>query len=293
LIIALVAASTAAPGVSSQELLVRRGVNADVIGEPHVPTRSEIIENYFDRGVFGGASPQAVAAMLEQTAILKVDLGSRDYRLSRADRLKLKAAAAGDIKRYLDLVWERRLELVQATHLTERALTTAAIESSNTLREEMNVVLGSRSLFSKTWRRIESLHENDDRATVRASRYRQTVEYVINGLQKQLGLSGDQRQKLIAIVMAETRPLKRYADRDSYAVLAQMASMPDRAIAAILDTTQLGKLKELFAFAKAQWSNLVDEGYLDTELTGEEETEIRGKLPSLNQMQPRPAKVQP
>jgi hypothetical protein len=108
----------------------------------------------FDLWLFEGAGDEAARGRhLERLLQARVDAATREHRLTRAQRAKLRLAGRGDIKRFFDQVEDRRREFETARRVYRNGL--AALRSLEPLTQVFHDgPFGDGSLFAKTLQRI-------------------------------------------------------------------------------------------------------------------------------------------
>ena len=70
-----------------------------------------------------------------------------------------------------------------------------------------------------------------------------------------LPLADEQRQKLVALLLAETKPPKRFGPYDYYVVTVQMAKLPEEKLKPLFDDAQWRMLRQQLNNMRAmeQW----------------------------------------
>lgn len=209
--------------------------------------RFEVPEDAFESWLFRrNMGEMAMRTQFECQLELAIDDVARSVKLSAAQREKMKLAGRMDIKRYFDDVEVLRRRFMELRKDREKF---------NQIWREMQPlqmraaagIFGNGSIFRKTLRRAipgeqADLYERAERER-RALRYRGEVEWVVAMVDNVIPLRDEQRQKLIRLLVDETRLPRVLTEYDHYVILWQLTRMPE------------DKLKPLFD--EAQWKELV------------------------------------
>jgi len=136
------------------------------------------------------------------------------------------------------------------------------------LQNELNSGLfGDDSFFGKTVKR--TLNEEQSvkfESAVRErnlTRYKATVKWCVVQLDRGLGMSDDQRRRLVELLVKETRPPKRFGQNDYWIMLFQASKLPESQIKAIVDDVQWRILQRQLRQGKAMEQWLKMSGLLD------------------------------
>ncbi len=107
----------------------------------------------FDRWIFDRDRPDAVEEKLREKLELRIEAAAREHRLSRSEKARLRLAGKGDIKRFHELVEQRRKEFEsQRKSFKEgRAALRQLLPLSRTYKEGP---FSDGSLFAKTLTKI-------------------------------------------------------------------------------------------------------------------------------------------
>jgi len=204
-----------------------------------------------DQWIFGryGGSGGARNRLDSALALRLEDLG-RSCGLTDAQRRKLKIAGRGDIKRFFDRVEELKRRFQAQTDPNANIW-----QEIQPLQIEINAGLfGDNSIYAKT---IRSTLTGDQTARYtsllrerNSLRYRATVEWFVVHLDKGLGMSDDQRQKLVDMLVNETRPPKKFGQGDFWYLMLQTARVPEALLKPIFDVPQWRLLNRQFAQAR-------------------------------------------
>jgi hypothetical protein len=191
--------------------------------------RAEAKKEYKDQLVRWMTSPSgtrvSVRAQLETQLEGILDKLKADCRPSDAQMKKLRLAAGGDIKRFMDRL-DRLVRNVDDTDGELDKLELIAFEMRKA-RNAMNAGLfGEDSLFYKT------LVKNN-------LRYPMAVARAVDALQGNLRLKQHQRTELLELLLRETRSPRKYGKAsDTALLLFQASTVPADKIRQILDEAQ-------------------------------------------------------
>jgi hypothetical protein len=120
-------------------------------------------------------------------------------------------------------------------------------------------LFGDDSLYAKT---IRSTLTSDQSALYESlvherknARYRATVQWFVVHLDKNLGLTDDQRQKLVDLLANETPPPSKFGQGDFWYLLLQLATASEARLKPLFDVPQWRLLSRQFAQARGmeQW----------------------------------------
>jgi hypothetical protein len=198
-------------------------------------------EQQFDQllfGRFGGAG--VYRNRLESALSLKLDDVERITGITPSQKRKLLLAGRGDIKRFFDKVDEaKRLSanpganarfnnIWQAVQPLQMELNTGMFDDSSLLAKTITHTLENDQLT----RYDEVLRER------KRDRYRTSVGWFVVRMDKELGLDHEQREKLLALMMAETKPPKRFGQNDYWFMMSQAARISESSLKPIFDDIQ-------------------------------------------------------
>ena len=132
-----------------------------------------------------------------------------------------------------------------------------AQQEAQPLRKEREAILaGEGFFFNQALRHMltEEQHgrfrkDVDDR---RVFRHRASVRWTVVMLARSLGLTDDQRRRLEAVLLEETRPPRSSASFDYQIVMYQASRIPEAKIRPIFDDLQWRILSREFAVARIQ-----------------------------------------
>ena len=223
-------------------------INEDVVEVAIAANQPQfmIAEENYNMWVYGNSRDAKTArTRLETQFKLQVDELARVAKLTEAQKKKLEVAGRGDMKRFFDIVEEKRkgFKAVQ----NDQNKFNEFYQELRTVQTKMNAGLyGPESFYAKTVKRTldpdqtnlfnQVLQERD------RFRYRAQIGQVVANLDNSIGLKADQRKQLLKLITEETRPPKKSSQYDSYVVMYQLSKFPDE------------RLKPLFS-NEVQWQS--------------------------------------
>ncbi len=223
----------------------------------------------FDQWVFGNVGDAAaVRARLSSLLNLQIDDIHRVCSLTEAQKKKLQLAGRGDIKRLFDRVDEKKKkfqlvkndqnkigEIFQEIQPLQAEFQSGSFDESSLLFRTVNKTLDAEqgSKYAKVMK---------DR---KLYRYRARVEMAIAMLDSVVAFRGDQRERLEAVILAETTPPRKFGTYDYYVVMNQLANIPEARIKPIFDDTQWKTLHRQLEQSKGMKQFLADSDLLDAD----------------------------
>jgi hypothetical protein len=191
---------------------------------------------------------------LEASLRSRVDEMSRVCGLSETQTQKLVLAGQGDIQRFVKRVDELKAECqtggIPADQYNKVFQKTRPLSAS-----VHQGLFGADSLFHKTLLtalRPEQIArcEEIDRER-RTFRYRARVELCVAQLDSVVGLSEDQRRRLVQLILDKTRPPRSSSSQfERFVVLAQMSRLPQETLKAVFDPGQWREVEKRLSQAK-------------------------------------------
>lgn len=225
-----------------------------------------IDDSNFDQWVFGGQQ-NAQAARTRFDSLLKVQIEEIDRTcgLTDAQKKKLMLAGRGDVKRFLDQVEEKRKEFQQV-----KADQTRFGQFYQTLRPLQQTyaagLFGEGSFYDKATRTILDSEQvariEDQRRAKLEARYKARVELVAASLGNTAGLSADQRRRLVAVLLDETKAPRSFGQNDYQVVLLQASKVPEEKLKPIVDDRQWQVLSQQFRQMQRMEPSLRAGGYV-------------------------------
>jgi len=220
-------------------------------------------DNQFDQWVFNGigGSPDA-----NTETTLMIEAIDRACHLSKAQQDILRLAGVGDFARFKQQVDEVRQKYAGKTYDQNEIGNIYQKLQPLTARCQAGL-LGDASLFSKVLRHTltpEQLEEYEATTVERRkARHAAKVRLFVAILERSCPLKSTQRDALVDLLLAETRPAKRASEYDWYVVLVQAAKIPDDKFKAFLDEAQVQQLKKSTQQARGYEQMLKQQGILD------------------------------
>lgn len=256
-VLALYAASDMSSHVSAQN---------EVLGVV-VQNQFEIDEKQFDAFVFENLRTAAAARKRLDTLLdLRTNDVDRTCRLSEIQRRKLQLAGRGDIKNFFEQVEAVRQKflLVRKDQNKFNELWQEIQPLQTTLKAGLH---GEDSLFYKTLRNALDPQQLSRYLQVdgerKAYQYRAKVELVVAMLEANLPLRDEQRQKLILLILENTRPPRRFGNADYYVVLWNVSQVPKDKLRPLFEDTEWRILSQQLDQARGMEHWLKQNGALD------------------------------
>jgi len=228
----------------------------------------------FDQWVFGNMGQgNAVVARnrLDSLLTLHVDDLERACGLTPAQKKKFVLAGRGDIKRFFDRVEEMRKKFDKVKN--DQNAFGQIWQEIRPLQSTFNAGLfGEGSIFSKALKTTLSSeqtarHERVERDRL-LYRYWARVDLALELLNNAVGFTAEQSEQLLKLLAEETRPPKRLGQNDYYAVLYQIALVPEAKVKPIFDEVQWRLLSRQLAQAKGLGMWLKQNGFVPDEARG-------------------------
>ncbi len=220
----------------------------------------------FDQWVFGQRTAAASRTRLLSLLTLQIEDVDRTCGLTDAQKAKLELAGKGDVKHLYDRVAEkkRRFQAVK----NDRNKIGNIFQEIQPLQSAFNSgPFDDGSIFFKTITRTlddsQGAKYEKTLADKRLFRYRAKVDLTVAFLDNAVGFKADQRKKLAEILMAETKPPRKYGQYDYYVVMWQAAKLPEAKIKPIFDDTQWKLLSRQLTQVQGMGQFLKQNGYLD------------------------------
>lgn len=220
----------------------------------------EIQENQFDAWIFQNI-PTAVAARkrLDETLTLRIDDVDRACQLTELQRKKLKLAARGDVVQFFE-----KVEVVRKKFLLVRK----DQQKFNEIWQDISPLqvkfqaglFGDDSFYHKTLRNMLKGEQLSKYSQIDGDRrkfqYRAKVELVVAMLENAMPLRDEQRQKLIALVVEETKPPRSFGQQqDYYIVMWNVSKIPEKTLKPLFSDAEWKILNQQFQQVRGleQW----------------------------------------
>ena len=219
----------------------------------------EMPENQFDSWVFQNLQTVAAARKkLDQMLTLQMDDVDRACQLTEAQRKKLQLAGRGDMVQFFEQV-----EVVRKKFLLVRKdqqKFNQIWQDISPLQVRFQIGLfGEDSFYQKTLRNMLKGEQFSKFAQVDGDRkrfqYRAKVELVVAMLENALPLRDEQRQKLITLIVDETKPPRSFGQQDYYIVMWNISKIPEKTLKPLFDDTEWKILNRQFVQVRGleQW----------------------------------------
>lgn len=225
-------------------------------------------EQQFNSWAFGNAnsSNNARESLDTQLTVYLNDI-ERSCQLPPYQREKLELAGRGDIERFFALVDQKRDQL-QGKAFDQNKISDVYQELQPIQQRFNQGLFEGDSLLAKTAATILDTDQATRYEEVlrerRAFHYRAKVELFITKLGDSLGLTNEQRDTFIKVVLERTQSPRRIGHQyDQYIVMYKIASIPEEALRPVLGDARYRVLTQHLQQARGIKEFLVTNGYLD------------------------------
>jgi len=207
-----------------------------------------------DQWVFSNVGNSAQAfSQIDTQVKLRIEAVDRVSSLSREQKLKLQLAADRDIKKFRDEYDQLKLKYQHTKQNPNN--TTAVMTAIAPLKQQWEAgILGESSMLSKI---IESTLTADQWAAYQKElaertgyRYRAKIKLALTTLESSVPITVEQREQLERLLVAETKPPKKFGQFDTQVVLLQAANLPEAKFKNIFDDGQMKLLQQAFQQVK-------------------------------------------
>jgi hypothetical protein len=208
----------------------------------------------FDQWVFSnvGNSAQAFSEIDSQVK-LRIEAVDRVCSLSQLQKLKLQLAADRDIKKFRD-EYDQLKNKFQHTRQNPNDLQ-KVYSAIAPLQQQWNAgIISDSSMLGKV---IESTLTADQWAAYQKElaermnyRYRAKIKLALASLESTVPITDEQREQLEKLLIAETKPPKKFSQFDAQVVLLQAANLPEAKLKNIFDDGQMKSLQQVFQQVK-------------------------------------------
>jgi len=182
----------------------------------------------------------------ESELVLHIEAVDRVCGLNESQKEKLRLAGRGDYSRFGRQVDDLKAKYVGKTYgQNEIGEIYQKIQPLGQVYQAG--LLGNESLFSKVLEKTLTSEQAAKFAALeserRKARYIAKVKLFVVQLERTCPLTDEQRSKLVDLIIAETKPPKRFGQYDWYVVMYQANKIPDGKFDAIVDDAQLKQFK--------------------------------------------------
>lgn len=234
----------------------------------------EIQENQFDSWIFQNF-PTAAAARkkLDQMLSLQMDDVDRACQLTEPQKKKLQLAGRGDIMHFYEQV-----EVVRKKFLLVRK----DQQKFNEIWQDISPLqvkfqaglFGDDSFYHKTLRNMLKGEQLSKYSQIDGERrkfqYRAKVELVVAMLENAMPLRDEQRQKLITLIVDETKPPRSFGQQqDYYIVMWSIWKIPEKTLKPLFTDAEWKVLNQQFQQVRGLEQWLKQSGALAKDEEGE------------------------
>lgn len=203
-------------------------------------------QDWIQSWLFNGRTETVVRENLQNQAVQKLSL-MKDVCNLRDDQLaKLKLAAAGDVNRFFHEVAQARKATSGIDQQDQNAVQAAwNIVSPLTTRLQAGIY-DEKSLFSKVMTStLDDVQVREYKRVIQEQidrRHHALVLSLVSTLEEKIPFVGEQREKLIALLDAQTVKDAKQQGLESYIGFAKLSKIPDEELAKVFDKDQLKTL---------------------------------------------------
>jgi hypothetical protein len=224
-------------------------------------------EEHFNSWVFNGAGGDAngVRNRFQSLLTLRIDYIDKVCGLSEVQKKKLHLAGDGDIKRFFDRVDEKRQKFLSVKR--DQNNINEIFQEIQPLQQEMQAErFGDGSIFFKALKKTlkpdqVAKYEQAEEAKHRF-RYRAKVDLAVAILDNAIGLSADQRTRLVKMISEETDVPRRFGQYDYYLVWYMASRLPEKRLKPLFDDKQWTVVTRQIQQARSMEQFLKQNGYL-------------------------------
>jgi hypothetical protein len=242
----LVAALAALAALGLAQAARAQDFDDDIVDDdrPQQPPQAQffVADQNFDQFVFGNVRTlNGGRDRLESLLSIQIDEIDRACRLSPAQRAKLRLAGRGDIKRFDDLIAEKRKEWQVAR--TDQFKFNDFIQKAQPLRMTYTTGLfGDSSFFAKVVKTTlgpsQAAALDAAQGERRTFRHQAMVDRVVSMLDNVAGLTSGQRRRLTTVLREKTRPARKTSPYEYQVILYQAGKLPEGVLRPIFTAAQ-------------------------------------------------------
>ncbi len=263
LALALAAPAAHAQGFDDEE----EEVEAAGAMNPHMFVYTD--EN-FDQWVFGnGRNYSTFRSSVDSLLLMQIEELDRACGLTDAQRAKLMLAGRGDLKRILD-AYDDKKKKFRATGGDQNRIN-EIFQDIQPLQQAIAAgPFGEGSIFAKSIAKTLDPAQTERFEKVasekRTYRYRARVELAVNLLDGYVGMTADQRRRLVKVVVDETRSPRKFGRQDYQVVMLLASKIPEARLRPIFDDAQWRKVRRQMDGVKGLEMYLKSNGFLPDEI---------------------------
>jgi hypothetical protein len=230
---------------------------------PHMAVYTD--EN-FDQWVFGnGRNYTSFRASVDSLLAMQIEELDRACGLTDAQRAKLMLAGRGDLKRILD-AYDDKKKRFRATGGDQNRIN-EIFQDIQPLQQAIAAgPFGESSIFAKsigkTLDPVQAERFEKVAGEKRTYRYRARVELAVNLLDGYVGMTADQRRRLVKVIVDETRSPRKFGRQDYQVVMLLASKIPEDRIRPIFDDAQWRKVRRQMDQVKGLEMYLKTNGFL-------------------------------
>jgi hypothetical protein len=233
---------------------------------PHMAVYTD--EN-FDQWVFGnGRNYTSFRASVDSLLAMQIEELDRACGLTDAQRAKLMLAGRGDLKRILD-AYDDKKKKFRATGGDQNRIN-EIFQDIQPLQQAIAAgPFGESSIFAKSIGKTLDPAQAERFEKVakekRTYRYRARVELAVNLLDGYVGMTADQRRRLVQVIVDETRSPRKFGRQDYQVVMLLASKVPEARLRPIFDDAQWKKVRRQMDGVRGLETYLRTNGFLPDE----------------------------
>ncbi|HWE40087.1 MAG TPA: hypothetical protein VG406_26280 [Isosphaeraceae bacterium] len=233
---------------------------------PHMAVYTD--EN-FDQWVFGnGRNYTSFRASVDSLLAMQIEELDRACGLTDAQRAKLMLAGRGDLKRILD-AYDDKKKKFRATGGDQNRIN-EIFQDIQPLQQAIAAgPFGESSIFAKSIGKTLDPAQAERFEKVakekRTYRYRARVELAVNLLDGYVGMTADQRRRLVQVIVDETRSPRKFGRQDYQVVILLASKVPEARLRPIFDDAQWKKVRRQMDGVRGLETYLRTNGFLPDE----------------------------
>ncbi|MCC7084096.1 MAG: hypothetical protein IT427_03705 [Pirellulales bacterium] len=227
----------------------------------------QLTAEQFDNWVFNGqVHGKQWESLLKSQLNLRIEAINQVCPLNDAQQQKLTLAGRYDIKQFADEYETLKQDLEGSTFAQDRV--GEAYQLIQPMQAAWNAgIFGDQSMFNKILPQVlgreQTAKYEQEELKRRKFRYMTKVKLTLTSLEDSMPFTSKQRQQFVELILAETRPPKRWGEYDSQVVMVQASKLPKAKLQDIFDGEQLKQLQAQFSIAKQYEAILVQQGWIE------------------------------
>ncbi len=237
----------------------------------NLPAQNKIELAQFDQWIFQDSGNEAEAMKsLDAKIELEIARIEQTIKLSESHIVRVRLAARGDIKHFMDRVDVARMEFLELAEQLDQQNLNEAYQLALPLQQELSAGLFIKgSLLSKVIKsgldpsQTELLKQEFERRE--KLRTIATIRNYIAKLGRSISLTQKQRQRMLDLAIANVKTIPVDGRYSQYLVAYRISQLPEKEIEPIFDEQQWKGVQQTLRQANAYGAMLRAQGLLDDE----------------------------